>query len=247
MFRSTAKCLSTVLVGAITWVVFGGFAQAAATHNYVPGKVGTTTGAGGVNDDTSLLFGSLSSTDLLQGLEGVLNPPIGTDPVSTSTLTALDLTDGEFYGTDGAAGANSSGGNGLYLVNNGSASITYSGLGGIDIGKLSIFTSQPWHGDVDATVSVDTGGGLTQIYATGFLSPDPREWGEHRLDIYDDSSITLASGVQAIEIVLDASQAGDWNYFWEIDAHAPIPEPSTLVLLCLLVPALVACRRWRNR
>ena len=214
--RTLTLCLVVLMVA--------GVAQAAVTHDYVPGKVGSTTTAGQVNDTTSLLIGSLSGSDLLTGLEGVLDPPIGTDPVHTSTITALDLTDGEFYGTGGVPGANSSGGNGLYLVNNGSASITYTLPQAEDIGKISIFTSQPWHGDVDVEVWVDTGSGYSLLYDTGFLSPDPREWGEHRLDILDDTSLTvpLATGVVGLRIVFDASQCGDWNYIWEIDAH-PVP------------------------
>ena len=237
--------ITRALTLSLIVLMVAGVAQAAVTHDYVPGKVGSTTTAGQVNDTTSLLIGSLSGSDLLTGLEGVLDPPIGTDPVSTATATALDLTDGELYGTGGEPGANSSGGNGLYLMNNGSASITYTLPEAADIMRVSVFTSQPWHGDLDVVLSLDTGSGFVDLYDTGFLSPDPREWGEHRLDIFDDSSATLAEGVVGLRILFDASQCGNWNYIWEIDA-IEVPEPTTLMLLGLAGSMVVARRRRRS-
>jgi hypothetical protein len=45
-----------------------------------------------------LLIGSLSSTDLLEGVLVVSDPLPGVDPV-TGTSNPIDMNDGEYYGT----------------------------------------------------------------------------------------------------------------------------------------------------
>ena len=194
--------------------------DAGAAHAYVAGRL-----VGTVNDATSLFFpiGQPSAGDLLEGATGVLDPaPAGSGPVLLGS-DASDLVDGELYGDEALPTRSfSSSANGLFICNScgdGIGTVTYTGLGGVDIAKISIYAGDAWTGDMDVAVYADNGSGFTLLYATGFIDA-PR--GEYRLDI---SSLggpmqTLATGVVGLKFVFDVSAATDFVYIWEIDAFA---------------------------
>jgi len=207
-----------IMLAALAVCMLAGFASAAPTHETVTGST-----AGGITDETSVFVanGEPSSTDLLEGATGVLDPlPAGSGPVLLGS-DASYLVDGFMFGENGNS---SSTRNGFFLCNScgdGTGTVTYTGLGGVDIGKISIYHGNSWDGDMDLEVYVDTGSGFSLLYATGFIDA-PR--GEYRLDIFDDTSLAvpLATGVVGLKFVVDASAATDFVYTWEIDA-LPVP------------------------
>ena len=225
-------------------VMLAGVAQAAPTHSTTAGLA-----AGGITDLTSefVANGEPSSTDLLEGATGVFDPlPAGPGPCLLGSETEK-LVDGLMFGLDpeGNPSSSSSSRNGWFLINNGSGTVTYTGLGGVEIGMISLYHGNSWTGDMNATLYVDTGSGFGDpLYATGFIENGR---GEYRLDIFDDTSLAvpLATDVVGLRLDVDTTGATDFVYMWELDAHAPIPEPATL-LLGLAGAALVARRRRRS-
>ena len=204
--------ITRALALSLVVLMVAGVAQAAITHTTVDGLA-----AGGVTNETSLFVanGEPSSTDLLEGATGVLDPLAGVDACLAGSDAAA-LVDGVMYGSSSSSNIG-----GWFLINNGSATVTYTGLGGVEIGKISLYHGNSWDGDMDLEVYVDTGSGFSLLYATGFIDA-PR--GEYRLDIFDDTSLTvpLATGVVGLKLVVDASAATDFVYMWEVDA-LPVP------------------------
>ena len=233
--------ITRTLTLCLVVVMLAGVAQAAPTHSTTAGLA-----AGGITDLTSQFVanGEPSSTDLLEGATGVFDPlPAGPGPCLLGSETEK-LVDGLMYGYyEGNPVSSSSTRNGWFMCtcSGGTGSVTYTGLGGVEIGKISLYHGNSWTGDMDLEVYVDTGSGFSLLYATGFIDK-PR--GEYRLDIFDDTSLTvpLATGVVGLKLVVDASAATDFVYMWELDA-LPVPlvvvEPTAVEATEAGAPATV--------
>ena len=139
----------------------------------------TATRVGGNNAVDRDLTTKISAVDLLEPFTPTLNPATG------GTGTADRLTDGtggeQDYNPDGR----------VYRL--GTATVTFSALGGIDVGRIRVFSfNQDARAQQDYDVEIDTGSGFSSLIAGVTANATNAT---NVTTVYDNSSSPLASGV----------------------------------------------------
>ena len=187
---------------------------------------------------------TVSNTDLLNGISGVVVGNINSEEGLQSNTTGSALTDGGFgrVAIDGAANP------GMTIIHN-NVSLTYmlapSALG-YDISKIDTFTGWRDAGrfQQDYRVSFAYSAAPTIFLNAFTIAARPVGANDAKVSTFDTSGAALASGVVGVRFNFGNVQNGFVGYR-ELDVMgtAVVPEPSSMLLFGLGAFGLVAARR----
>jgi len=212
-----------------------GLAAAPASATVIPVVVTNNTGF------------TVSNSDLLHGLAGVVVGNINSEEGLQSNNTGSAFTDGLFgrVAIDGAAKP------GMTIIHNG-VSITYmlaSSALGFNIAKIDTFTGwrDPGHFQQDYSISFAYKTAPSQFLNAINVAARPTGVNDAKVSLFNVGGAALATGVVGVRFNFANVQNGFVGYR-ELDVlgSAVVPEPASMLLFGLGALALVGTRRLRK-